>query len=373
MRMMGWGHTQVGDVDVRRATVRLLAALLALLAACTGAEVGGDAASPPPAVAPSAPARASAAPSSPQQQALEAYQRFTAATVDALSSGAVDGAGLSEVARGQALAHARRRLVANGRDQVVTTGTLTPSATVGQVKFDGARTATISDCVLNDLTQVADDDPDRVVTAATGWRQPVTATVVKRDGGWTVTKVKVPLRDGSGRVPPPPDDPPFLRGPAQGPAPPSCVPDDLARDAVAGYLSFQNAYDKALGFGRRGTADPDLPDLLDTTVDPQLSATRAYLQDLADNDEVVRGEPSSRDPWAISTLESDKKIIVYDCVTVGANRVTDIDETEPGQTNADAGSKRLDGADVVRVGNRWKVASVAVVAEGLEECLSSVQ
>lgn len=292
------------------------------------------------------------------------------ATVEALSSGEADVGGLSPAADGQALAHARRRLRANRRADVVVTGTLASSATVADVRFNGERTARLSDCVLNGLVQVAADDQDRVVTAATGWRQPVEATIGMRDGNWVVTRIKVPLRDGSGAVPPPPDDPPYLRGPAQGPAPPSCVPDDLARDAVAAYEAFRDAYDTAIGYGRPGPAQPDLRALAETAMDPQLSRAREFASELARSGRAFRGVPSSREPWAIAALESDNKVIVYDCVTVGAGGAVDEGTTEPAEPNAEAGTYRLDAAEIVRRGNQWKTAAWAPLEEGLRQCTS---
>jgi len=364
-------------VTARRCLLRRAGAvvLLAVVTACTGADSAdpgqptsaGAGASSPDAVAQTPVA---SEPSTPQQAALAAYERYTASTVEALSSGDAAAGRLAAVAGDQALANAQRRLRANRRDEVVVTGTLTPSATVADVRFDGDRTARVSDCVLNGLEQVAADDRDRVVTAATGWRQPVEATVEHTDEGWVVTRVRVPLRDGSGRVPPPPDDPPYLRGPAQGPAPPSCVPDDLAADAVAAYEAFHKAYDAALGMGRTGPADPDLSALAETAMEPQLSTARTFIRSLADEDKAVRGQPSSRDPWAVSAFETDDKVVVYDCVTVGANGIVDADEVSPAETNADAGTHRLDGGDVVRTDGSWKVSGWSVIEEGLEQCTS---
>lgn len=315
------------------------------------------------------PGPTSTAPATPQQAALAAYEEYTATTVDALSSGEADLGRLSAVADDQALRHARRRLRANRRDDVVVTGTLTTSATATDVEVDGARTARLHDCVLNGLEQVAADDPNRVVSAATGWRQPVEATVENRDGDWVVTRVTVPLRDGSGAVPPPPDDPPYLRGPAQGPAPPSCVPDDLADEAIEGYEAFITAYNDALGFGRRGAADPASPKLADTAVDPQLSAAQEFAESLAARGLAFRGEPNAHDPWAIATNMSDRRVEVYDCVTIGEYGQADPAATEAA-TNPEAGAMRLDAAGVVRHGDSWKVAGVSVLEDGLEECTS---
>jgi hypothetical protein len=374
----GVGSIRGGDVTARRCLPRRVVAvvLLAVVAACTGAD-SADPGRPTSAGAAGAsseavtPGAVTSEPSTPQDAALAAYERYTASTVEALSSGDAAAGRLASVADDQALANAQRRLRANRRDEVVVTGSLTPSATIADVRFDGDRTARVRDCVLNGLEQVAADDPDRVVTAATGWRQPVEATVEHTDKGWVVTRVKVPLRDGSGRVPPPPDDPPYLRGPAQGPAPPSCVPDDIAQEAVAGYESFRDAYDSAIGYGRSGPADPDLPGLAETAVDPQLSGAREFASELARDGQAFRGEPSARDPWAIATLESDQKVIVYDCVGVRSGNVAAADATEPLEASADVGTYRLDAAEIVHTDSGWKTAAWAPLEEGLEACTSA--
>ncbi|MBW3603683.1 MAG: hypothetical protein KY460_02035 [Actinobacteria bacterium] len=356
-----------------RFRLALLVAVVVIAAACTSGASQVVAPTPSDRVSPlpSVPPVATSAPATPRQAALDAYERYLSTTVDAMSEGRADDGQLTAVASDQALEHARRRLRANREDDVVVSGGLVPSATTADVEIDGdGSVATVSDCVLNDLEQVAADDPDRVITERTGWRQPVTATVEQRDGEWIVSNLKVPLRDGSGSVPPPPDDPPFLRGPAQGPAPPSCVPDDLAQQAVAAYEAFREAYDTALGLGRTGPADPDLPALAATAVDPQLSAAREFASELAAEGKAFRGEPSSRDPWAISTLDSDESVFVYDCVTVGANAMVDANLDAPASPNSDAGTYRLDAADVVHRGGKWRVASVSVIEERLNECTS---
>jgi len=364
-------------VTARRCLRRSIVAvvLAAVVTACTGADQGDP--QPPSALGTagatslelSEPAPTSSALASPQHAALAAYEEYMAATVEALSSGEAEVGGLSSVADGQALAQARRRLRANRRDDVVVTGALASSATVADVRFNGERTARLSDCVLNGLEQVAADDQDRVVTAATGWRQPVEATIERRDGNWVVTRIKVPLRDGSGAVPPPPDDPPYLRGPAQGPAPPSCVPANLARQAVFAYEAFRDAYDAALGIGRTGPARPDLPALAKTAVDPQLSGVRDFAESLAADGQAFRGDPDEHDLWAVSTNDSDHRVVVYDCVTIGTYGLADVGATET-VPNSDAGSRRLDAAGVVRHGDSWKVAGVSTLEEGLDECTS---
>ena len=378
MRRDGVGSIRGGDVTARRCLPRRVVAvvLLAVVAACTGAD-SADPGRPTSAGAAGAsseavtPGSVTSEPSTPQDAALAAYERYTASTVEALSSGDAAAGRLAAVADDQALANAQRRLRANRRDEVVVTGSLTPSATIADVRFDGDRTARVRDCVLNGLEQVAAYDPDLVVTAATGWRQPVEATVEHTDKGWVVTRVKVPLRDGSGRVPPPPDDPPYLRGPAQGPAPPSCVPDDIAQEAVAGYEDFIDAYDGALGYGGDGPVNPDAAEIVETMVDPQLSTLQDFATDLRAAGEAFRGKRDVHDAWAVSTTRGDDLVIVYDCVTVGEYERVDEHVTNPSEANDDAGLQRLDAADVVRADGVWKVAGVSVIEEGLQECTAA--
>jgi hypothetical protein len=366
---------------MRRSVGAMLAvALVAAGTACTGADVTATSLpSPSAGAAPQVRSFASEtavaespSPASPADAALAAYERYMAASVDALAAGDADAANLPDLAADQALNHVRRRLQANLRDGVVTSGSLQPSATPADVRYDGA-TATVTDCALNALEQVDVDDPDRVVTEATGWRQPVRATVEQRDGEWVVIRVRVPLRDGSGRVPPPPDEPPYLRGPAQGPAPPSCVPPDIARDAVAGYGAFVDAYDRAIGFGGSGPVDPDLPAIDATMVEPQLSSLRAFVADLRANGEAFRGERDEHDPWAVSANEWDERVVVYDCVKVGRHGRVHVRAPEPTEIGARAGTVRLDGAAVHRDRQAWKVAGVSVLAEGLDQCSSSAR
>lgn len=378
MRRDGVGSIQGGDVTTRRCLPRrvVVVVLLAVVTACTGADSSDPGQSTSAGAAGSsseagAPAPVTSEAATPHEAVLAAYERYTALTVEALSSGDAAAGWLEAVAADQALANAQRRLRANRRDRVLVTGMLTPSATIADVRFDGDRTARVSDCVLNGLEQVAADDPDRVVTAATGWRQPVEATVEHTDDGWVVTRVKVPLRDGSGRVPPPPDDPPYLRGPAQGPAPPSCVPADLAAEAVAGYEDFIDAYNDALGFGRRGKPDPQSSALARTAVDPQLSGAKSFLQSLVQDELAFRGQPNAHNPWAVSTSETDGRVVVYDCVTVGEYGQARPNATEPTATTPDATTNRLEAAAVVLDGGKWKVAGLATLGEGLKECTSS--
>lgn len=356
----------------------LVCAVPLALAACSSEPASTVAAPVTTSSAPTAVVQASQAPqsrspapsppSTPQQQALAAYERYVEGSVDALAAGAVPGPSVIG-ARGQALRHLRDRVRANADDGVLATGDLTPSVTEGDVQLDGG-TATVTDCVLNGLEHVDADQPGRVVVEATGWRQPVVATIAQRDGVWTVTRVKVPLRDGSGRVPPPPDDPPYLRGPAQGPAPPSCVPPDLAEAAVGAYGAFQAVYDEALGFGQRGAADPNHPELDQVAVHPQLSEARSFLSSLADENRAFRGQTDTHDPWAIGALDNDRLVIVYDCVTVGRGGGADASSTAPDSVDPDAGTYRLDAAEVVVDHAGLRVAAWTPIEEGLDQCKS---
>ena len=294
-----------------------------------------------------------------------------AATVEALAAGDADVPALDETAVDGALKHARRRVRANTSDGVVTTGTLEPSVTGEDVVFDNAGThATVTDCVLNGLEQVSADDPDDVVAKATGWRQPVVATVEQRDTGWVVTAIDTPIEDGSGEVPSPPTDPPFLRGPAQSKAPPSCVPPDMAVAAVDAYLAFHEAFDTAAGLIGDDPVVTQSPELNATAIDPQLGNVRDYLADLKSKGHAARGEPDSRDPWAIATREFDKSVVIYDCVTLGESTIVEADTGDVVVRN-DAGLIRLDGAELRRVDGGWKVASWEIIERGLTECTSS--
>ncbi|HSI94309.1 MAG TPA: hypothetical protein VK925_12475 [Jiangellaceae bacterium] len=196
---------------------------------------------------------------SPQDAALGVYLAYTDAVVTALREGDAQVPALTETAAGQALRNARARVTANAGDGVVVTGRLEPSATTAQVEVtDGGGRAEITDCVLNGLAQVDTDNPDDVTGEATGWRQPVHATVTRADNGWRVTRVRVPRRDDSGPVPPPTGEAPLLRGPAHGQAPPSCVPAGLEADLIDRYLELQRRC-QATGVGHRCSSLADVP------------------------------------------------------------------------------------------------------------------
>jgi hypothetical protein len=147
------------------------------------------------------------------------------------------------------------------------------------------------------------------------------------------------------------------------------VPPDIARNAVDAYLAFHDAHDTALGIGRAQPADPQFPALADAAIDPQLSSSRAYLEELASKGRAIRGDPDARDPWAIATRKFDQSVIVYDCVTLADNEIVETDSGEVVATN-DAGLIRLDGGEIRRVDGRWTVKSWEIIEEGLEECTS---
>lgn len=360
-------------------TVVLLTSALVVVACSTG----GAAPSADPAIAsrgasgtgtadPEAFASPSAVAEAPADAALAAYLAYTQTSVDALTSADPDVAGLNAVATEQARRHVRERVAANSDEDVVATGTLEPSATAADVEVsDTGENATVTDCVLNELAHVSADDPDEEVAESTGWRQPVVTDVEQTDDGdWKVTRVEVPLRDGSGPVPPPPEEPPYLRGPAQGNFPPSCVPEQYAEAAVAAYEAYHEAYDDAAGLGRNGPANPDSPELTAAAVDPVLSTTRAFLKELAEKGQAIRGERDQRDPWTIAMYGHDRNIAVVDCVTQAPNDVIDLDSGDSVVEN-DPGALRLDGADVVRANGDWVVETWTTIEKGLERCTSS--
>ena len=165
----------------------------------------------------------------------------------------------------------------------------------------------MADCVLNGLAHVDADNPDGVIADATGWRQPVEATLARGEDGWRVTRVKVPLRDGSGALPAPAGEAPLFARPRQVEAPPSCVLADAGDAAVARYLAFHDAYNTALGFGSEGPADPDAVALRETAVDAAVGGSRVPVDagirragcTLPDGHRTVVGacaHPSSRTP-----------------------------------------------------------------------------
>jgi hypothetical protein len=144
-------------------------------------------------------------------------------------------------------------------------------------------------------------------------------------------------------------------------------------EAVAGYEGFIDAYDTALGIGGTGPVDPGADEIAATTVEPQRSMLTDFADDLLSDGEAFRGRPDRHDPWAVSANEGDQRVVVYDCVTVGAYDRVDESRTEPSSINDDAETRRLDAAGVVREGSGWKVGGVSIISEGLEECTSSAR
>jgi hypothetical protein len=92
---------------------------------------------------------------------------------------------------------------------------------------------------------------------------------------------------------------------------------------------------------------------------------------LAEDDLAFRGEPNAHDPWAISASETDGRVVVYDCVTVGMYGQAPPNAIEPTEITPDVATSRLEAAAVVLDDGSWKVAGLATLGEGLEECASS--
>ena len=310
----------------------------------------------------SAPSAPPAAPDA--EQIVDAYRRYTAAVSDALAEGDGQIPALAEVATGQALKDARARVRANRDHGVVTSGALEPSATVAEVDWSGGDEATVSDCVLNGLAHVAADGPDVVEVEATGTRRPVEATLRRTSNGWVVRRVEMPQDEDSDN---PQEDPPFLRGPMPD-GPPSCAPPELEQELLVRYQAFWDAFDHAFGFGRDGPADPDDPALAETSVDPQLSDTRKFFRQLAEENQTSQGEPDSREPWVLGVTDFDRTAFIADCVTLGASQTVDLDTGEVVERN-NAG--QLDYYET-RLGHDglWQVAKLDIVAEELQQCVS---
>jgi hypothetical protein len=308
---------------------------------------------------------ASEAPSpSDAEQIVEAYRQYNAAVSEALGQGAGRLPALAEVAAGQALKDARARVRANRDDGVVTTGALEPSVTVAEVDWSGGDEATVTDCVLNSLTHVAADDPDIVEAEATGTRRPVKAKLLRTSDGWVVRRVEMPQDEDSDN---PQKDPPFLRGPMPD-GPPSCAPPELEQELLARYQAFWDAFDRAFGFGRDGPADPDDPALAETSVDPQLSDTHTFFEELEEKNQTSQGDRDSRDPWVLGVTDFDKTAFIADCVTLGASQTVDLDGGEVVERNK---AGRLDYYEARLVHNEhWQVAKLDIVAKELRQCVS---
>ena len=335
------------------------------LAACTGAQQQSSAepSAPPTEVMTITAVRSSESePTTPQEHIVAAYADYMATVGDALARGVVDRRA-QEVATGQALRDLRARVRANRRQGVRTSGQLEPSVTAGDVTWDGAGSAEVSDCVLNGLAHVDAGDPEQVDTEATGTRRPVEASLEKIDGTWVVTKVEMPQDADTLN---PQTDPPFLRGPMPD-GPPSCAPPEIEQEVLAGYRAFWDAFDRAFGFGRDGPANPDDPALAATSVDPQLSESREFLMRLREANQTSRGRRDQSNPWITGISRFDKHAFINDCAVLQESATIDLDDGSVKDRNA-AGRINLYDAELVRVNESWKVSNWDVEAEGLSEC-----
>ena len=366
---MGRGRSGVGDVTARRCLRRsvVAAVLMAVVTACTGAERrDAEQAATGAAVGPSA--AASPAPSEPseRQQILRAYEVHTRLASEALGRGRREVEGLREVTTGRAWRDIGARIRANERADVRTEGRLAPSAGDADVTWDGADTATVTDCLLNGLSHVtaAGDDPE-TVEEATGTRRPVEARLRRVDGRWVVARVEL-VQDPDSENPQ--QDPPFLRGPMPD-GPPSCAPPDLEEEILAGYRAFWDAFDRAFGFGRDGPADPDDPALAETSVDPQLSDTRQAFRELGRRNQTSRGDRDVHDSWLLALTAFDEVAVVADCVTLGASQTVDLDDNRTVDAN-NAGQLSYYETRLALIDGTWKVANWDQVAEGVAECAS---
>lgn len=357
----------MGDVTARRCLRRsvVAAVLMAVVTACTGAEQGAaEQATTGAAVGPSA-AAASPAPSEPseRQQILRAYEVYTRLASEALGRGRREVDGLREVTTGRAWRDIGARIRANERADVRTEGRLAPSAADADVTWDGADTATITDCLLNGLSHVtaAGGDPE-TVEEATGTRRPVEARLRRVDGRWVVARVEL-VQDPDSENPQ--QDPPFLRGPMPD-GPPSCAPPDLEEEILAGYRAFWDAFDRAFGFGRDGPADPDDPALAETSVDPQLTDTRTFFRERRRKNLGIEGEPDSRDPWLLALTDFDQTAFIADCRVRGQSFSVDLHSGN--RTKQDTGQMDYDETRLTSKDGVWKVANWDTKARGIERC-----
>lgn len=340
-----------------------------VVVACTGGADGADvtaavsegtSSGPPPGAVSEASRAASELPA--RQQILTAYGTYTRLVSNALARGTTDVPGLDQVTTARALRDLRARVEANAHAGVVTDGRLVPSAIDVDVRWDGGDTARVSDCVLNGLSHVAASGGD-VVTEATGTRRPVTATLRQVDGRWVVARAQM-VQDGDSDNPQ--QDPPFLRGPMPD-GPPSCAPAEIEQEVLAGYRAFWDAFDRAFGFGRDGPANPDDPALPATSVDPQLSESRDFLQDMSRLSRTSMGERDIRNPWVIALTRFDSLAFVGDCVTAGRSRTVEIDSGRIVERNP-AGLMSYYDTEMVKREGKWRVSNWDVMEQGITEC-----
>lgn len=353
----------VGDVSRRR----LLGVVLGLtLTACTGAaqQQSSDGPSVAPTEVMTISAGTSSEPVRPQEQIVAAYREYTEVVGDVLARGVIDHRA-REVASGQALRDLRARVRANRRQGVLTSGRLEPSVRADDVTWDGVGAAEVSDCVLNGLAHVEAADSDQVATEATGTRRPVEASLEQVDGTWVVTKVEMPQDEDTLN---PQTDPPFLRGPMPD-GPPSCAPPAIEREILAGYRAFWDAFDRAFGFGRDGPANPDDPALAATSVDPQLSETKAAFRTMKAKNHTSRGQRDQHHPWLLAMTDFDSVAVVADCISLARSDTIDLDTGDVATSNS-AGQLNYNETQMAVDDGVWKVADWEVRAEGVNRCES---
>ena len=135
--------------------------------------------------------RPSETPPSDPAEVLAAHQAFVDATSALLAGNEPAG----QVATEPVVDELEQRAADNAEQGRTVTGQLLSSATVDQVDIDGT-TATVTDCVRNDLAWVELADSDAVIEPATGHRRPLTTTLEQAGGRWTVTGVDDPGING---------------------------------------------------------------------------------------------------------------------------------------------------------------------------------
>lgn len=321
-----------------RAALLALAAAL-LLAACTGAPT--EEAAPSTAASTTSTPTAPAASPSPTEdlaaEALGAYREYLGALTGALAAGDPAAPQLAERATGPALETARQQLQVNADGGLIATGTIQPAATSAEVVVEGDR-AIVVDCVLNDLSQVRSGNPDEVVQAANGNRQPLTATLTRGEAAWVVSEVSGPE----------------LRGPVLGGE--SCAPPEVEQTLLAQYEAFWDAVYAASDPGGGQPADPDSPMLAETMIDPQLADIRAALTELRDAGQVLRGRPETA-PVVLGLFEYDQLAVVLDCITTPpGSGIHDLATNQPVGDDS-SGVRTLDSTQMRMEGATWKTAN----------------
>lgn len=331
-----------------RGGARLLAVGLALLLACTGPADDDPAPAEPGEETPTAATaeQSEGQTEDPAEEALEAYEQYLGALTLALGGADPDDA-LDEHVTSSGLETAREQLRANEADGLIATGTLQTSVEASEVTVDGEE-ATLTDCILNDLTRVRADNPDEVVEPASGNRQPLTVTLTRADDAWRVSRTAGPA----------------LRGPV--PEGESCAPPALEQGLLDQYEAYWDALYAAGDPGNGQPADPEAAVLSETMVGPQLEFAREYLAELRAAGQVLRGRPDTA-PQVLAVLDYDTYATIVDCV---------IDPEGEGVYDVSTG-ERLQGAGA---GNRtqyltemqldeavWKVSDFRIQEEA--ECV----